>query len=229
MVKIKTSSLIDQLKGSIGNTTFSNSRMGPFARTKVNPVRSSFTNVNSIQMWYSRIAAGWRLLSQSQKLAWQSKISQYTFLDKFNNPYTPSAWQLFLTLNMRIFGISASIITVAPNHTLLSPPNVALEQPVISTSHFLAPDPGDLTGANFLKFYASKWLPGSQNWLSAPIFYLAFVFAGGAFPVNLYSLCVTLNGRPPIVGEVVLTEIIKYNFTSGQVSLVQAETSIVLA
>ena len=229
MVKIKTSALVDSLKGTIGNITFSTGRSNAFARSYVYPIRTSMSSINSIQIFYSKIAGYWRVLSQPDKLAWQGVLNQYTFYDKYNHPYTPSAFQLFLKLNLNLFGLAHVPILTAQNYSLLDPPEAVLGSPTLSTHHFYVESAAALNVHEYYKIYISKWLPASQDYHSCPVYYCLYISPSIPYPVDLFTYAVNLSGRLPIAGEMCYTEVFRYNANTGQSSLVQAESSTVVS
>ncbi len=99
MARIKTSSLVTDIRGSIGGSVFQMTNAGLVVKNiskKVNKLSDSSLVVRNI-LNNNQIA--WRGLSNSQRDIWRSYSNYTKTKQKNNNDYTINAQQLFLKVN----------------------------------------------------------------------------------------------------------------------------------
>lgn len=223
------SPMFQEIRGKIGTFVASKNRSGVMLRSLVTPRNTQTAKRSTIRVNFSSYAGIWRSLSQTVKDNWKTAALTYTFYNSLGIAYTPSAYQVFLTLNLRIMQLGLAVITAAQNFSQLSEPSAAYSSISLGTEEFNLEGWTDDDGPNYLVISVSQYLPASSDGLKYPVLYLANNYNNVGTPVNLYSLLVALNGRAPVLGEIIYVETVKVNGTTGQIALLQAETVDVVA
>ena len=113
MASIKWSALVSEVKGKLNGTIFSNSVNGATMRNRKSS-SGKYSNLwQQSKQRLSVIASFWRVLDALQVATWESQRTNYPYIDKFGDQRTPSAYQLFCTLNSNLSNLGHSLIMEA--------------------------------------------------------------------------------------------------------------------
>jgi len=114
MALITPSVLFDNIRGSIGGTTFSRSRAGLVAKRKPNG-RKSYTNkqanVLKVQIY---ITGQWQYLTTVQQALWNAYADLYLQVDRFGTSKRLSGFNWFVHMNNLKYTYSSTILSVPP-------------------------------------------------------------------------------------------------------------------
>ncbi len=114
MAKIKLSAIVSEMRGKLNGSVFSKNRGGAYVRTKVTPVNPQTLAQGNVRAALTNLSQAWKSLTEAQRLAWNSAVSQFTSTDIFGDIKTPSGINLFNKLNLNLTAIAAPPISVPP-------------------------------------------------------------------------------------------------------------------
>lgn len=115
MAKVKFSALISEMRNKLNGSVFARNRGGAYLRTKVTPVNpKSIAQVRARNL-LTQFSQAWRGLTQAQRDAWSSAVSQWSTTDVFGDVVVPSGNTLFTRLNINIVNAGGSQITTPPS------------------------------------------------------------------------------------------------------------------
>jgi len=217
-MKAKPSALFDDFAGSIGNVTFSRSRSGLFARTKVYPKTIPVIESNNVQSFFSDNISAWRALTGPAKALWSGKVNQYTFYDRYNQPYHPSGYQLFLTLNMNLYPLSTGGVTIPPNYSVLANPGFAATSLYLSARQLNFSWTASMLSNEWYKIYISEFYNLSVLRANPKFYFLVTIPDYQSQPYNAYTQVLSLLGRTPVAGEAFYISYWRVNVVTGLLS-----------
>lgn len=102
MAVIKTSALVDEIKGSIGGTVFQVSKWGQIAKQK--STRKPTVSASLSVQWdiVSFAIEVWRGLSPLERQSWVDNAAAYPSTDRYGNLVIPTAYNLFMRVALRL-------------------------------------------------------------------------------------------------------------------------------
>lgn len=108
------SNIISDIRGSVGNVTFSRTRQG-----LVMKARTTYDGGNSSPQIQQRgainqISSVWRMISEAEREAWRSYASLFTDTDRLGRPYTPTGYSVFMSVNRDRFLFSNGVRNAPP-------------------------------------------------------------------------------------------------------------------
>lgn len=116
MALVKLSAMVSEMKGKLNGSVLQGSPFGQMIRNNKYSKSGTQTvwDMNKAQL--ATLASQFRDLSSAQLATWQTQTANYPFIDKFGDSYTPSAFQLYMALNLRLLdnGLSKITSAVAP-------------------------------------------------------------------------------------------------------------------
>lgn len=153
--------------GSVGGTTFSHNRGGPYIRRRAIPVNPQTPRQLAIRSFITYASQGWRTMTSNDQVAWQTWAQLHPITNALGNSITLTGHQAFVQLNARLLHDTQPPITTPP----LDAPPVGL-----LTLAFTA-DIG-------LGAVAASWTPTPMIANERVIFYCAVVDSEGINNVN---------------------------------------------
>lgn len=122
MAIMKLTAFNGGLKGSIAGTIFQGGKYGQVARTKLvdaisDGAKLSKADAGLVIPWkrnFTSISTYWRTLDPGQRAAWSASAPDFPFTNKFGDAYTPSGFQLFMSLNMALVNAGIAMIHNPP-------------------------------------------------------------------------------------------------------------------
>lgn len=145
MALIKWSGLVSEIKGKLNGSIFQGGAYGQVMRNRISGGGFLSSRWLVRRREFALISSSWRSLSKAQQDTWISQAVNYTFVDKFGNPYNPSGYILYNSLNHNRHTLGMPLLTIAP-----SPP----------TQEDIAPINASFTPPNTLQV---SWTPTSNN------------------------------------------------------------------
>lgn len=119
MAQLKYGAIVTDIKGKIGGIVFQGGKQGPVAKLDAIADSAKLTKadagrvINTLPLTAS-IAGAWRQLSDIQRASWVTGAVNYPAYNKFGTAYTPSGFQVFMTLNFQIVAMAGSLLTECP-------------------------------------------------------------------------------------------------------------------
>lgn len=221
---------IAQASGKVNGTIFASGLGGQYMKNWKKPTNPQSARQIAVRADLAGLAAAWRGLTDAQRLAWAAAAPNYPALNRFGDAYTPSGYQLYMTLNSNLLAVGASVLTVPANPTELT----ALVIDTFITAYAVGVwDSMDivLSGAGTVdeKIMCECSAPGSVGIQSiksvSPRFIQNAAATTGTF--DLSSDYPAKFGNPPI-GSKIFCKVFIVSTTTGQKILLGTATSIVI-
>lgn len=140
MAQVKYGALITELKGKVGGTVFQGGPGGPVCKN-IDAIRDSakLTKadagrvINTLPLT-AQVAGFWRTLTDAQRASWATGAVNFPAFNKFGVAYTPSAYQVFMTLNFQVYQLTGAILYSCPVPiTVNDPPTFSIAQPDLTS------------------------------------------------------------------------------------------------
>lgn len=117
MAKIKLSAIVSEMRGKLNGSVFSKNRGGAYLRTKVTPVNPQSLAQGLVRNTLTNLSQAWRGLTEAERTAWNTAVSNFTGTDIFGDIKTPSGINLYTKLNLNLANIGVSPISTPPSPT----------------------------------------------------------------------------------------------------------------
>lgn len=114
MPQIKYSGLVTDIKGKAGGSVFASNKQGSYFRNNKWGGGRKSARWDKAKNNLSILSSNWRGLTAEQKTAWNDMAINYPFYNKFKVEYTPSGYQLYMSLNGNLLAAGFPLLTV-PN------------------------------------------------------------------------------------------------------------------
>lgn len=115
MAKVKFSALISEMRNKLNGSVFSRNRGGAYLRNKVTPLNPQTAAQVEARSLLATFSQAWRSLTQAQRDAWNSAVSNWTTTDVFGDSVKPTGATLFIRLNINIANAGGTTITSPPS------------------------------------------------------------------------------------------------------------------
>ena len=113
-MKIKFGSIVVAGSGKIGGHVASKNRGGAYLRTKVTPSNPNTSYQAAARAILASLSTGWSLLTEAQRLGWNSAVKDFATTDIFGDIKNPSGINLYVKLNANLIGSGQAAISDAP-------------------------------------------------------------------------------------------------------------------
>lgn len=114
MAKIKLSAMVSEMRGKLNGSVFSKNRGGAYLRTKVTPVNPQTTAQGNVRSKLTNLSQSWRGLTDAQRNAWNTAVSNFTGTDIFGDIKTPSGINLYTKINLNLANVAQSQLNLPP-------------------------------------------------------------------------------------------------------------------
>lgn len=116
MAKVKTSSLLAEIRGNLGGSVFSSNASGFYVKSLVIPVNPRKPLQLAQRLRLSDAAATWRTVTPAELADWVTFAADASNerYDYFGDPYYPSPYQQFQSINLYSQLAGAGTLTTAP-------------------------------------------------------------------------------------------------------------------
>lgn len=206
MASIKMGAIVTDIKGKIGGTVFQGSVAGGVmknnAAKKSTSGSSKLTKADAGRVFLpqrtiSSLASGWRSLSLSDQLSWKTAAPSFPFLNKYGVSYTPSGYQLYMSVNANLTVINQTLLTVAPTPSELvnMPPFVIAQDS--STSITIDTDI-DLPPGYLAQISATVGMSAGRQPAKGDYKLIAILTAIDVLPFELFSAYTAVFGSLPV-------------------------------
>lgn len=123
------SSLLSDLSGSIGGTTYARNRGGLYARNKTVPINPRTAIQEANRNLFGAISTVYGSLTQGQLDGWRTAGHAYPQINRLGDSYFPSGRQLFMMCNQNLALVDLPSIVDAPPPDAL--PVLPVDAPII--------------------------------------------------------------------------------------------------
>lgn len=191
--------MVGELSRSVGNTTASHNRYGPYFRSRVIPVNPDTNPQRQSRDNLALNSAAWRSLTALQRSGWESLAAQVTLYDTLGNPYHPTGHQLFVSLNNNLRNISFATISdppallTTPPLTSVTPTAAGGGAPSLSIAFVPTPVPASTT----FVFELTGPQSAGKSFVPRSLFRKVQTYAAaGASPLNALANYQGIFGNP---------------------------------
>lgn len=107
--------ILGDLRGSLGDNTFSANRGGSYVRRRAVPINRNTTRQQVVRVALGYCSTRWALLTDAQRTAWAGWASLNPVLNAFGASRILSGQQAFVMLNARVFLSTGSVTLTTPS------------------------------------------------------------------------------------------------------------------
>lgn len=117
MPQIKYSGLVTDIKGKAGGSIFASNRQGSYFRNNKWGGGRKSRRWDNAKSNLTILSSNWKSLTEEEKTAWSDMAINYPFYNKFKVEYTPSGYQLYMSLNGNLLAAGFPLLSTpaAPN------------------------------------------------------------------------------------------------------------------
>lgn len=228
MALIKFGMMMTDARGKLGGHVFTKARNGATIRTKVSPANPQTPAQSLSRSIFATVSSTWRILVESERVAWNSAVNDYSRTNVFGDNYLPSGKNLFTQLNCNLLNVGLPIITNPPSPLTFDGMFVDLVT-VINADTAITPSfPNGTPGIDYIKVMeASKpFSAGKFNFSGAYSKVTQWTSAAPPTPAQLYSAYVSKYGTPA-TGQKIAFRFYVISIDTGQKSQYTHATTIV--
>ena len=113
-MKVKFGAIVTEGRGKLGGHVASRNAGGAYFRTRVTPVNPRTLLQQSYRSVFGSISRSWRALTEVQREAWNSAVSNWSKTDVFGDAKNPSGFNLHQKINMIMNTIEQPFLTLPP-------------------------------------------------------------------------------------------------------------------
>lgn len=197
MAVIQYSGLVESMKGVYSGSILQGSSGGWTIRDRKSGGGKDSRRWQDQRAIVSSLAGAWRNVSADDKLVWASQTANYPTVDKYGNPRTPSAYELYMRLNATLAAWGQNTLSVPfdPNGLYDFAPFALtyVDAETYNATWFtdLAPAQG------YIGFFCSAPVSAGIDSLRVPLKFLLNVSISEGQPYNIYSFYNAEYGNPP--------------------------------
>lgn len=215
-MKAKFGAIVVDGRGKLGGHVFSKNRGGSYMRTKVTPTNPQTSFQAAVRNRLTAFAQAWRSLTQDQRNAWNSAVSNFAKTDVFGDIKQPTGLNLFVKLNSNLDQVGVASIDLPPLPAEVEPVltiSATATAGIASLDVTFTPTPVPL-GTAFILELTAQVSPG-RNFLKNEFRVLEIVDAGDVSPTNSVIAYVARFGSL-IEGQKIGVRMIPVNKVTGQ-------------
>lgn len=114
------SSLLADVRGSIGGSVYSRNRSGSYIRNRTKPINVNSTNQTAVRDRFGSIASDFQTLDRAGALAWTQYAALLPRFNALGEEYIPSGKQIFIetNLNLQVVGQGIKLAPAFGNTTV---------------------------------------------------------------------------------------------------------------
>jgi len=183
-----------RMSGSVGSTTYSHNRGGPYVRTRATPTNPNSTFQQAVRSAVSQLSARWtNVLTAAQRTAWETYAGQVSVLNRLGNPIFLTGLAHYVRSNVPIVQMlgAGSIVDDGPTTYNLGDYTAPVITPATSTTISVAYNDNDdwvsEDDAHML-VYASRSVGRGINYFKGPYRHCGTTYQGAPTTIPGNSL-----------------------------------------
>ena len=114
MARIKFGMMMTDARGKLGGHVFTKAKSGATIRTKVTPLNPKTSAQSEARSALGANSQAWRILSETQRLAWNSAAQEVSKTNAFGDTYFPSGKNYFTAVNNNIRNVGGEVLVSPP-------------------------------------------------------------------------------------------------------------------
>ena len=211
--------MMTDARGKLGGHVFTKAKSGSTIRTKVTPLNPKTSAQSEARSALGANSQTWRLLSESQRLAWNSAAQEVSKTNAFGDTYFPSGKNYFTAVNNNIRNVGGLLLLEPP--ALVNMPgltSVGVDFDLLAEQIDIAPNfVGDEDQIILVCNATSGQSAGRYNFSGKYRKFNGYALAGLPQNTAIYDDYVSKFGVPS-AGQKVSFEFYLVNPNTGQVS-----------
>ena len=219
MARIKFGMMMTDARGKLGGHVFTKAKSGATIRTKVTPLNPRTSAQSEARSALGANSQAWRMLTETQRLAWNSAAQEVSKTNAFGDTYFPSGKNYFTAVGNNLRNAGSPPLVDPP--ALVEMPgltSVEVDFDLVAEQLDIAPVTyGDLVGNVLVCNATSGQSAGRYNFSGKYRKFGGFALAGLPSNTALYDSYVSKFGVPS-AGQKVSFEFYLANSVTGQVS-----------
>lgn len=202
MAVAKYGAIVTDIKGKIGGTVFQGSVAGGVMKN--NAARKSTSGTSKLskadagraflpQRTIAELSSAWKTLSSGDQLSWKTAAPGFPFTNKFGVQYTPSGFQLYMSVNTNLTVIGQSVMSSAPTPSdLINMPAFGLTW--TSAGQLSITNPAGVPSGYFMQVYGTVGMSAGRQPQKGDYKLLAVYPDSAVFPLNIDTEYSTVFG-----------------------------------
>lgn len=228
-MKMKFGAIVTDGRGKIGGHVASKNRSGAYLRTKVTPVNGQTSAQMTIRNRFTTFAQGWRGLTEAQRDAWNSAVSDYARTNIFGDLHNPTGSALYQRLNNNLSIIGEAAIVLPPLPAAVGEVT-AVSLAIAAGAATMSLVMGAAVPANTnVKVMATAPLSAGKSFVKSEFRLIDILAPAAGTPVNLKVAYVAKFGSVGLAGQKVFVKLVAVNSTTGQEGTASQVSGIVVA
>ena len=114
MARIKFGMMMTDARGKLGGHVFTKAKSGATIRTKVTPLNPKTSAQSEARSALGANSQAWRVLTETQRLAWNSAAQEVSKTNAFGDTYFPSGKNYFTAVNNNIRNVGGEVLVNPP-------------------------------------------------------------------------------------------------------------------
>lgn len=229
MAKVKFSALVSEMRNKLNGSVFSRNRGGAYLRNKVTPTNPQSAAQVAARSLLTSFAQSWRSLTEAQREAWKSAVSNWSRTDVFGDVVNPSGSTLYNRLNINISLAGGTPLSTPPSPVGASAlTDLSISAVITGTVFDVTFAPSPVPADHTLVIESTPMLsPGISN-ANSQFRVIGQVASAGTTPADMYTAQTNKFGAL-IAGQKVFIRAKLINKLTGEVSQTLNASTIVVA
>lgn len=219
MARIKFGMMMTDARGKLGGHVFTKAKSGATIRTKVTPLNPKTSAQSEARSALGANSQAWRMLSETQRLAWNSAAQVVSKTNAFGDTYFPSGKNYFTAVNNNLRNVGSQILVDPP--VLVQMPgltSVEVDFDLVAEQLDIVPNfVGDEAGIVLVCNATNGQSAGRYNFSGKYRKFNGYAVAGLPQNTAIYDDYISKFGAPS-PGQKVSFEFYLVNAVTGQVS-----------
>lgn len=228
-MKTKFGSFIIDGRGKIGGHVASRNRAGAYLRTKVTPVNPQTAAQLAVRNRFTGLSQAWRGLTQAQRDAWNTAVSDYKSTDIFGDLNSPTGFNLYQRLNNNLLNIGETALT--------TPPLPQAVQAVVLSSIAAASGAGTLAATYIpaidadtkVKVFATAPQSAGKSFVKSEYRQIDVIATADASPFSIETEYEAVFGSVGTAGQKIFMKFVPVNLNTGQTGTASQASAVVAA
>jgi len=223
MASVKYSSIVDEIKGRIGNVVFQRMGSSYGIRSQVsNAFSKSKAAVDSRNLLTSQ-ALRWNALSAADKKTWIDIAPTWPAKDRYGVAISLTGYQLFIQVSLLLLSCGLSTIDVAQPFVLPDTFGIVVDPCTVAAQEFYVHFTGPGFANQKLLIYCSQEYPSYSKDANPKLYFVDNVGLTGSADINLYDKVLARSSAGLHAGKAVFIEIIAIDPSSGSYVVARSE------
>jgi hypothetical protein len=214
MARIKYSGLVDNIRGSIGGTTFQANAYGYTVKRKPNMIKPNSPDQNRSKVLFAKAVKAWKDLTSTNRSNWETYASTYPQYAKYNPDSELSGFAVFTKQHVFKF-LCGQIVKSDPVMSQIESDTITVTMTLIAgVLRYIIASLNDSEEWTVIIFISHP-LGAAQNFVGSRTRYIANCDnVDGSHVIT--SQYIALYGSLPAVGNRVAIDLLAFNGQNGQ-------------